>query len=120
MQPKISVYAIPSVKMAGVKMNLGYTHADQSQIIINAVLHHFNVEWEQVNQISRKREFIIPRQVIMYLLYSHTSLTLEKIGGLFAKNFDHTTVVHARNTIQNHIETGLLQKDVIAILNKIA
>ena len=115
----ISPYAIPAVKMAGIENPYYFTSKQQANQVIEIILNHYGLKWEDIDRKTRRREIIIPRQVIMYFMKVHLHMTLKSVGELFTQKFDHTTVIHARDTVQDLIDTGVLQKDVLAILNKI-
>lgn len=74
-----------------------------SEIIIEIVLNHFKLTFNQVLEKNRRFEVRYPRQIIMYFLLKNTSMTFNAIGKLF--NRDHSTVIHSVNTIQNLIDT---------------
>lgn len=53
---------------------------------------------------SRKREIVVSRQVVQYLLKTYTKWSLEFIGSVTGGR-DHATVLHAMKTISNLIDT---------------
>jgi chromosomal replication initiator protein len=62
--------------------------------ILEALVATFNVTIEDLKGASRKREISFSRQVGMYLMRQHTTLSLPKIGEVFGGK-DHTTVLYA-------------------------
>lgn len=53
---------------------------------------------------TRKREYVQPRQQAMFIIYRmFPKKSLQSIGNLFGK--DHTTVLHAKKTVNNLIDT---------------
>jgi hypothetical protein len=64
---------------------------------------------------SRKREVVIPRYCAFKLAIDN-GFTLERIG-LYFGNFDHSTVLHAKKTINNLIT--ICDKKVLDIWNEI-
>lgn len=58
---------------------------------------------------SRKREIVQPRQIAMYLIKKHTNLSLKQIGSFFG-GFDHTTVIHSVQTVEDLIDTDMNYK----------
>jgi len=64
---------------------------------------------------SRKRETVFPRQVAMYLMKEFTNLPLKSIGYHFGGR-DHSTVIHAVQTISDMLETD---KDVEKTMQKL-
>lgn len=73
------------------------------EIIIKSSCHYFEIDLEDIQGKSRKRELVIPRQVIMYFLTEYTDLTYKIIGNIF--NRDHTTVIHSKDTIKDLMTT---------------
>ena len=73
--------------------------------IMNAVTRRFDVRLIDLQSKKRTRSIALPRQICMYLARSLTRHSLEEIGGYFGGR-DHTTVLHAKKTIE-----ALRQKD---------
>ncbi len=85
--------------------------------ITSLVAEHFEVSVESLQGKSRKRPYVLARQLSMYLAKNYTSHSLKEIG----KNFggrDHTTVIHSVRAVQNQIDTDHLFKDVVSQLEK--
>jgi chromosomal replication initiator protein len=68
---------------------------------------------------SRKKsaEYVLPRQVIMYLCRKYTDSTLENIARLLGKK-DHTTVIHGIDKISDLLDTDDSLRNDIDILTK--
>ncbi len=80
--------------------------------IIKTVIDFYEVEERNLFEKSRKREFVLPRQVAMYLLREDFNGSYpyigQKIGGR-----DHTTVIHAFEKISRDIKKDQkLKEDV--------
>ena len=69
-----------------------------SDKIILEVSKYYGVSVANICGKSRKREFIIPRYVSMFLCKKINKLSLAKIGGIFGGR-DHSTVINAINKI---------------------
>ena len=67
-------------------------------IIVN-VEKETEIKFKDFDIKSRKREYVIARQLTMYFLKKYTKLTLDEIGIVFDR--DHATVLHAKKTIEN-------------------
>ena len=52
---------------------------------------------------TRKTEFVKARQMVMYYFCNDKKTTLSRIAAFYFK--DHATVIHAKKTISNLIET---------------
>ena len=83
--------------------------------ILDAVTNHFEVNMTDLKSKSRKRETVFPRQVAMYLMKEFTNLPLKSIGYHFGGR-DHSTVIHAVQTISDMLETD---KDVEKTMQKL-
>lgn len=80
--------------------------------IINAVENFFNVKSSDLKGPCRKREFVIPRQIAMYLIKTLTDTPLMQIGDIIGGR-DHTTIIHGSDKIQKElIENPKIQEDV--------
>jgi len=73
--------------------------------IIDAVSSHFWIEKEGILWPNRKKEFMIPRQVSMYLLKTKMNYTYQRIGNIFDGR-NHAAVLYSCNKLGK-----LLQKD---------
>ncbi|MDD2871006.1 MAG: chromosomal replication initiator protein DnaA [Candidatus Gracilibacteria bacterium] len=73
--------------------------------IIKKVSDHFGIEVEGITGQNRKKEFMIPRQVSMYLLKTKMHYTYERIGNIFSGR-NHAAVLYSCNKLE-----GLLKKD---------
>ncbi len=73
--------------------------------IIDAVSMHFGIEKEGILWENRKKEFMIPRQVGMYLLKTKMNYTYERIGNIF-NGRNHASVLYSCNKMDK-----MLKKD---------
>ncbi len=88
-------------------------------LIINTVSEYFNVRPEDVISKKRNSEFVLPRQVSMYLCHILTDYSYALIGKALGKK-DHTTVLHGCNKIEDELKNNEeLQSKIDAILKKI-
>jgi chromosomal replication initiator protein len=69
---------------------------DQSSVerIVQVVAGRFRVAAKDVRSRSRRRGFVVPRHVSMYLARRLTPLSFQQIGSYFG-GCDHATVLHA-------------------------
>jgi chromosomal replication initiator protein len=95
---------IPGVK-PGVLIHNG------QNFILSAVLDHFSLKYEDIKKKSRERKIVMPRQICMWLMRKHASMTLKQIGELF--NLDHTTVIHSVTTINNLMDVDKEVQNII-------
>ncbi len=85
--------------------------------IKNLVAEHFDVPVEKLGGKTRKRQFVIARQLSMYLAKNLTDKSLKNIGEMFGGR-DHSTVIYSVKTVQDLMETDLVFKDTVAELEK--
>ena len=71
--------------------------------ILDKVCGHFNVTQQNVFSRSRKREYVLVRQVSMYLAQKYTKMPAARIGQLIG-NRDHSTVIHSCSTIEKRLK----------------
>lgn len=66
---------------------------------IKEVEENYSIDREKLISKCRKREYVLPRHVLMYKLYS-VGFKLAEIGDILG-NRDHTSVIHAVRKIGN-------------------
>ena len=71
--------------------------------IIETVCNHFNVSPSAVGGKSRKRDFVVARQVSMYLAQKYTKMPASRIGRLVGGR-DHSTVIYSCNQVEQRIK----------------
>lgn len=72
--------------------------------INDVVCNELSVEPELVKGKLRKRELVQARQVIFYLAYKYSGLSLKKIGEPYLRR-DHSTVLHNIAILKNYLDT---------------
>lgn len=83
--------------------------------LIEAACRYYEISTEDLNGKSRKRELVIPRQVIMYLLREEAKSSFPAIGQEIGQR-DHTTAMHAFEKIKDAIENDeKIRRDVFAL-----
>jgi chromosomal replication initiator protein len=71
--------------------------------IINSVSKHFWIEKEWILWENRRKEFMIPRQVAMYLLKKKMNYTYERIWNIFSWR-NHAAVLYSCNKLESIIK----------------
>lgn len=71
--------------------------------LIRIVSKHYTVPEQEVIGHSRVREFVIPRQVAMFLAKKKMNMSVTKIGDSFDGR-DHTSVLHAVKKITKQVQ----------------
>ena len=86
--------------------------------IVEAVCRHYKVTHEELYGESRKAEFVLARQVVMYLSQKHTGDTAKHIGYVIGRR-THATVLHGINNIEKKMkENPAFRKEVREIEKK--
>ncbi|ANH79052.1 chromosomal replication initiator protein DnaA [Candidatus Chlamydia sanziniae] len=83
--------------------------------IIRAVAQYYSVTQESILGRSQSREYVIPRQIAMYLCRQKLSLSYAKIGDIFSR--DHSTVISSIRLIaqkyeKNNNDTTIAIQDI--------
>lgn len=86
--------------------------------ILDIVAAYYNISTSDLLSNKRKKQYVFPRQVTMYILKDLYDLTYKKIGQIF-NGRDHSTVLYSIGQITNDIETDKDKKnDVEKLLIK--
>ncbi len=88
-----------------------------STSILNTVAEHYNLSPEDIKSKKRNAEFVIPRQVVMYLCRTLTEDSLSYISSIVGKK-DHTTVINGYDKIKGYMESNEDMKKTIEIIIK--
>jgi chromosomal replication initiator protein len=73
--------------------------------IQKTVSDYFNVNLDDLKAKTRKKEIVIARQVAMYFSKDYTTHSLKSIGYHFGGR-DHSTVIHAVQSVNDMIDTN--------------
>jgi chromosomal replication initiator protein len=86
-------------------------------LIINVVAEHFNVSPDDITSKKRNSEFVLPRQIVMYLCRTMTETPLVSIGKILGKK-DHTTVMHGIKKITEGVASNEELRNKVELLKK--
>lgn len=117
-------------KLNKVDINLAYAeealkdviYPDQPKevtpnLIIEVVAEHFGITPEDIISKRRNAEFVLPRQISMYLCRTMTETSLSNIGKYLGKK-DHTTVMHGIQKISGELDTNEDIRNKIEVIKK--
>lgn len=94
------------VKMIGFTDNTSIpSKAVTLDHLIEVVSDYYTISKDDVLSASRSREYVVPRQIIMYLAKSKLRMSLVKIGQDLG-NRNHTTVMHAINKMKINLKSN--------------
>lgn len=108
----------------GVKvyLNIAVDPACDGQLrrmkIRNIVCTYYATTWEEIITKSRKKEVVEPRFAYIYLCITRLGASLSSLQREFAYT-DHTSIIHARNTMQGYVDTNQPHGDRIKDMNNI-
>lgn len=88
-----------------------HTHVTIEEIQ-RTVCDHLNIPEDLLRAKTRKQEIVNARQIAMYLAKELTNSSLKTIGLHFGGR-DHSTVIHAYQTIEDCMKTDPRQRNVI-------
>ena len=86
-------------------------------LIIEMVCEHFGVTPEDITSKKRNSEFVLPRQVVMYLCRNMLAISLSNVGKILGKK-DHTTIIHGIKKIEEDILVNEDLRTKIEIIKK--
>jgi len=75
----------------------------QPSKIIDHVSRYYSIPISALEGRWRKREVVLARQMVMFLLRTYTSMSLKDVGETF--NRDHTTVIYSVDTVKDICDT---------------
>ncbi len=87
------------------------------ELILDIVSEHFNIPISDICSTKRNAEYVLPRQIVMYLSRLMTEEPLKTICILLNKK-DHTTVKHGIDKIKKDLENDDKLKNTIDIIIK--
>jgi len=117
------VYNIPITKDVVANILTAYSGGDEKRAakkanpddILKAVCQHYQIEPEQIKGTSRKRDYVVPRQIAMYLMRELSRQSLNQIGAIFGGK-DHTTVLHSCQKVESaRTDDSQLKRDLATI-----
>src|SRR5581483_2896315 len=87
--------------------------------IAESVAEFYNISIEDLIKQSRKKEYVKPRQIAMYLIRKELDNSFPSIGDFFGGR-DHTTVMHAVEKVENLITSKQsFKQELDLIMNKL-
>lgn len=78
----------------------GFIHPKQ---LIETVANFYGMDVSKMISSSRKKEFVVPRQITMYLMREEINASFPFIGKEMGKR-DHTTAMHAYDKIRSAVD----------------
>lgn len=113
----VSYYVFPGLKNKPKSLKKFINH----EVIINVVCNHFRCSREELFLRSRLGYIVFQRHIAQYLLINYSRLGCKAIGVLF-NGQDHTTVLHAKASVQKELDHKFdndYKKHIEELVNKI-
>jgi chromosomal replication initiator protein len=85
--------------------------------ISKSVCHYLNIAENKIREKTRKKEIVLARQLAMYFSKELTKSSLKTIGLHFGGR-DHSTVIHACNSIEQMRNNDISMKELIDSIRK--
>lgn len=101
-----------------VKHNISQKKNLSPKDVISIISEYFGITEEEMYKKSRKKEYVHPRQVAMYILREVYDISFPSIGDKFGGR-DHTTVMHSVDKVKKDLEFDQKLKDDIDELKTI-
>lgn len=87
--------------------------------ILRTVSEHYGISQADLTGPSRQKEYVVPRQMVMYLAREEINASLPAIGQLLGGR-DHTTILHGTQKMAADIERDeALRRELIAIRQRL-
>lgn len=116
MNARVNYMSMPGVPKTANRDRTRHLSVFMPEIIINVGCNHFDIPIETLQGKCRERKYVMPRQIIMYLLVTYTDMTYLNIGRLFKR--DHTTVIHSKDTVKDLISVDDDMRERVEELKK--
>jgi chromosomal replication initiator protein len=88
------------------------------EMVQQVVCDHFKININELKNNKRTKNFVLPRQIAMYLIRNMTRHSLPEIGKSFGGK-DHTTVLYACKKIEENFDHDREIKYIIEKLSTI-
>jgi chromosomal replication initiation ATPase DnaA len=106
---KAQVIEIKAAPEVAIPIEIGILPVPCGKLTVDAIKRvvclHFKISHSAMISPRREPNIVRPRMVAMYLIRDLTDKSFQEIGRAFG-NRDHTTVMHAVNTILRLMEVG--------------
>ena len=99
-----------------VKSNIRELEGALKKVIAASRLNNIELTMHIISK-KRNSEFVIPRQICMYMIREYTTTSLESIAKMLNKK-DHTTILHGVKKIESEMNTNPDIKNKIEIIKK--
>jgi hypothetical protein len=96
---------------------LAIKKATAETIAIELVCDAYELDINTLKSRTRKREYVVARQIVFSLLKKYTKRSLASIGSVFKR--DHATVIHSIKNICNLCETEKNFREIVETIEDV-
>lgn len=108
------------IDVEGVRQVLGSSRAHPGPVppetVVTLIARHFNLRIRDLRSATRSPRITTPRQIAMYLLRRHCSLSYPEIGLRFGRH--HTTALHSVRQVSRQLEENGSLRASVRLLEK--
>ena len=98
-------------------INNPYSGTITIENIQKVVAEHYNISISDIKGKKKERKYVMPRQIAVYISCVLTEYSTTEIGTEFGGR-DHTTIMHARDKIENMLKTDPSLDSTINLLTR--
>ncbi|MEK7525931.1 MAG: chromosomal replication initiator protein DnaA, partial [Patescibacteria group bacterium] len=115
----VSEDLIKSILSHGQEMKQDQKRLISADSVIEKVCNHFSISKRAMLSKTRTRTIARPRQMLMYILRTDLGMPFEEVGKMIGGR-DHTTVMHAVDTITRLVtDNPKIREDIMGIKNSL-
>lgn len=108
--PFSAIYAMPGLSIS--KKDQRKLDERVAELSFDFMKQRYNVDRQAITKANRKQTIVFLRQMQMWYLKNHTSLSLKSIGEKLGGR-DHSTVLHSLAVIRYCFDTGQRKEEVL-------
>lgn len=116
----MNYFIVSGLKIRTLLRKKGKVASYDSKIVIDVILKYFNTDFEAISSRRKFAYIVEQRHSLQYILMRYTKLSSKAIAEMFGQ--DHSTILHARDTVINELDSVLennFKKFIPELLNKI-
>ncbi|MFY7936906.1 MAG: helix-turn-helix domain-containing protein [Flavobacterium sp.] len=116
----MNYFIVPGLKIRTLFRKKAKVASYDPKIVIDVIVKYFNTDFEAISSRRKFGYIVEQRHSLQYILMRYTKLSCKAIGEMFGQ--DHSTILHARNTVINELDSVLennFKKFIPELLNKI-
>jgi len=87
-----------------------------SDLILEVICDYFHIDFYTILNGGQFADIIQPKYLAIYFILKNTCMSTGEVGWIF--NRDHATIVHARKSVENQIQTDKKYAEIYYYLEK--